>query len=55
MVIDYLTERGVMDPRSLYKSPFTDVDSLGIEGVFESAEVIELIGSIEDFRRRAAA
>ena len=55
MIIDYLTERGVMDPRSLYESPFTDFDSLGVEGVFESAEVIELIGIIEDFRKRAAA
>ena len=55
MIIDYLTERGIMDPRSLYESPFTDIDTLGVEGVFEGAEVIELIEIIEDFRRRAAA
>jgi type I restriction enzyme R subunit len=55
MIIDYLTERGIMDPRSLYESPFTDIDALGVEGVFEKAEVIELIEIIEDFRKRAAA
>lgn len=55
MVIDYLTERGVMDPRRLYESPFTDLDSLGVEGVFGSAEVVELISIIEDFRKRTAA
>jgi len=55
MVIDYLTERGVMDPRSLYESPFTDLDYLGVEGLFGSAEVVELISIIEDFRKRAAA
>jgi type I restriction enzyme, R subunit len=55
MIIDYLTERGVMDPRTLYESPFTDVDSLGVEGVFEGTEVVELIGIIEGFRIRAAA
>lgn len=55
MMIDYLTERGVMDPRLLYESPFTDIDSMGVEGVFGSAEVIELITIIEDFRKRAAA
>jgi type I restriction enzyme R subunit len=55
MIIDYLTERGVMDPRSLYESPFTDVNSLGVEGVFESAAVVELITIIEDVKNRAAA
>ena len=55
MVIDYLTERGVMDPRSLYESPFTDVDSMGVEGVFDSAEVVELITIIEEVKKRAAA
>lgn len=55
MVIDYLTERGVMDPRRLYESPFTDIDYMGVEGVFESAEVVELISILEDVRNRAAA
>lgn len=55
MVIDYLTERGLMDPRSLYESPFTDINSLGVEGVFKRAEVIELVGIIEDVKRRAVA
>jgi type I restriction enzyme R subunit len=55
MIIDYLTERGVMDPRSLYESPFTDINSMGVEGVFNSAEVVELVSIIEEFRRRAAA
>lgn len=55
MVIDYLTERGVMDPRLLYESPFTDFDVMGIEGVFENADVVELIGILEEVRRRAAA
>jgi len=55
MVIDYLTERGVMDPRSLYESPFTDLDSMGVEGIFGSAEVVELLSIIEEFKKRTAA
>lgn len=55
MIIDYLTERGVMDPRLLYESPFTDLDAMGVEGVFESADVIELVGILEEVRKRAAA
>lgn len=55
MIIDYLTERGIMDPKILYESPFTDLDSLGVEGMFEKAEVVELITIIEDVKKRAAA
>lgn len=55
MVIDYLTERGVMDPRCLYESPFTDIDSMGVEGVFQSAEVVELLQIIDDVKKRTAA
>lgn len=55
MIIDYLTERGIMDPRLLYESPFTDLDAMGVEGVFETADVVELIGILEEVRKRAAA
>lgn len=55
MVIDYLTERGIMDPASLYESPFTDMNSMGVEGVFESAEVVELIDIIKEVQKRAVA
>ena len=34
LVVDHLTERGVMDPRRLYESPFTDMDDQGVSGVF---------------------
>jgi type I restriction enzyme R subunit len=55
MIIDHLTERGVMDPRLLYESPFTDFDAMGVEGVFDSAGVVEIVGILEDVRKRAAA
>jgi type I restriction enzyme R subunit len=54
MIIDHLTERGTMDPRLLYESPFTDINPMGIEGIFEgkAAEVVAILAEIQ---RRAAA
>ena len=34
LIIDHLTERGLMDPKLLYESPFTDFDPNGVDGVF---------------------
>lgn len=55
MIIDHLTERGAMDPRLLYESPFTDIDPMGIEGVFGQTDAAQLITLLDDVRRRAAA
>ncbi|OIQ93603.1 type I restriction enzyme EcoKI subunit R [mine drainage metagenome] len=55
MVIDHLTERGIVEPELLYESPFTDLDPLGVAGVFGEGEVIELIGILNTVRDRAAA
>ncbi len=53
LVVDQLTERGVVDPKLLYESPFTDVNPQGPEGVFNSNQVDELIGLLEQVRARA--
>ncbi|WP_281823925.1 DEAD/DEAH box helicase family protein [Jannaschia rubra] len=55
LIIDYLTERGVMDPRRLYESPFTDFDDQGVSGVFELGDVKELVKLINEVKARAAA
>lgn len=55
MIIDHLTQRGAMDPKLLYESPFTDLAPLGAEGVFNQAEVVQLVDILNDVSRRAAA
>jgi type I restriction enzyme R subunit len=55
LVIDYLTERGVMDPRRLYESPFTDMDDQGVTGVFSMDDARELVQVLQDVQSRAAA
>lgn len=55
LVIDHLTQYGVMDPARLYESPFTDLHRLGIEGVFKQAEVQELVRILDEVERHAVA
>jgi type I restriction enzyme R subunit len=53
-VIDHLTEKGQMEPRLLYESPFTDFDPMGVAGMFDRADTETVIGILEDVKRRAA-
>jgi type I restriction enzyme R subunit len=55
MMIDHLTARGTMDPRLLYESPFTDIDPLGVAGLFGEGEVVQLVQILRDVEGRAAA
>lgn len=55
LIIDHLTEHGVMDPRRLYESPFTDISPRGPEGLFGPDRVDELIAVLQDIRNAAAA
>jgi type I restriction enzyme, R subunit len=53
MVVDYLTEHGVMEPKALYESPFTDINPMGPEGLFESETVDQLVKALQTVRSRA--
>ena len=55
IIINYLTEKGSMEPGLLYESPFTDIDDMGVEGVFQPDQVTHLISILEDVSKRAAA
>ena len=53
MIIDYLTEHGVMEPRMLYESPFTDISPLGPDSIFESSWIDRIVNTLHDIRERA--
>ncbi|HLZ74831.1 DEAD/DEAH box helicase family protein [Phenylobacterium sp.] len=54
MIVEHLTERGQMDPRLLYESPFTDMDPMGVAGLFgdDATAIIDILAEV---KRRAAA
>jgi len=45
----------MIDPRVLYESPFTDIDDQGVSGVFEGADVKQLVGLLRQVQARAVA
>ena len=55
MIVDYLTEHGVMDAALLYESPFTDITPQGPDGLFTSDQVDELVSLLESVYARAVA
>jgi type I restriction enzyme R subunit len=55
LVVDHLTEHGVMDAARLYESPFTDLTPRGPDGLFTSAEVDGLVEAIARIRETALA
>ena len=55
LVIDYLSESGIVEPKRFYESPFTDFDDLGIAGVFSTDQSKRIIQIVRDINNAAAA
>lgn len=55
LIIQELTQNGVMSPDRLFQSPYTDLSAQGPVGIFTPAKVSELVQVLDLFRQRAAA
>lgn len=55
LIVNHLTEHGVMEAARLYESPFTDLTPHGPEGLFSPSTVDELIAVLDEVRRTAVA
>jgi type I restriction enzyme R subunit len=55
MVVDHLVEHGWMDAELLYQSPYVDFSPRGVDGVFSSAQVDELMAIQSEIGQRALA
>lgn len=53
LILDHLTEHGSMDARLLYDSPYIDFSPRGVDGVFPSNEMDEIVAILQDVRQRA--
>jgi type I restriction enzyme R subunit len=55
LVVQELTQNGVMDADRLFQSPFTDLNAQGPMGIFPPANVTQIVQVLESIRRRAVA
>ena len=55
LIVNHLTEHGLMEPSLLYESPFTDVTPRGPDGLFSSVQVDASMGLLERVRTMAVA
>jgi type I restriction enzyme R subunit len=55
LVIDSLTESGIIEPALFYESPFTDLDDMGITGVFDRGQASEIIQIVRELNAAVAA
>ena len=55
LIVDHLTEHGVMEAARLYESPFTDLTPQGPDALFRATEVDELLRVLRHVRASAEA
>ena len=55
LIVNHLTEHGVMDAALLYESPFTDITPQGPDGLFPAAQIDELVSLLGEVWPRATA
>jgi type I restriction enzyme, R subunit len=55
MIVDYLTQNGVMDAALLYEAPYTNFNTSGLSGVFSDNEATKIVEILESIKLNAAA
>jgi len=55
LIIEYLTQNGIMDPSLLYEAPFTDYSSKGLDGLFQDSEAQGIVSILNSIHEAAVA
>jgi type I restriction enzyme R subunit len=50
-IIDYLTVKGSIDPSMLFETPFTDINTNGVLGLFDERVATRIVSLIEELDR----
>lgn len=53
LVVEELTQNGVVPPERLFEPPFTDISAVGPTALFPAAQVTRIVGVLDDIRLRA--
>jgi type I restriction enzyme, R subunit len=53
-IINYLTVNGMIDPKNLFRAPFTDIASNGLTDVFSAEQATQIVDLLERINRNAA-
>lgn len=54
-IINFLSVKGTIDPAMLFESPFTDISSNGVMGLFDQDQASRIVSLIEEINRNAEA
>ena len=52
LIVEHLTEKGMMEPQRLYEPPFTGFSALGVEGLFDDRQIdsiCDVLGEINQY------
>ena len=52
-IINFLSVKGIIEPAKLFDSPFTDINTSGIMGVFDASTSTRIISLIEEINHNA--
>jgi type I restriction enzyme R subunit len=55
MIVNYLTQDGVIEPSRLYEAPFTSITATGPDSIFDNTKIVRLFHVIDDIKFRAVA
>lgn len=55
LIVGFLTDNGIVDPRLFYESPFTDFDDMGIVGVFSKDQSKEIVRIVQELNQVSVA
>jgi type I restriction enzyme R subunit len=55
LIIDYLSQNGLIEPSKLYEAPYTDFNTNGLDGVFQDKDANRIVDIIKTIRTNAAA